>query len=520
MSSTVQTSSKAVAYVQAHRDAFLDDLKAFLRIPSISTLPKHKPDIRRAAQFVADQMKTAGLTRVKLIRAIADHPPLVYGEWMGAPDKPTVLMYGHYDVQPVDPINLWQSPPFEPEVRGDNIYARGAVDDKGQMLALLKAVEAITKTEGSLPVNIKVLIEGEEESGGEAIEAYVKAHPKELACDAVLVADTGMPAPNVPAIVYSLRGILYTEIEAKGAERDLHSGVFGGVAPNPLHALALALAGLKGPDGRINLPGLYDKVQPVSDTERALWARSPVNAEEILKREMGIDVLPGEQQYPALERMWARPTLEVHGIVGGFTGEGAKTVIPAEARAKVSLRLPPEITPEEVLPLLQKRVQALCPPGVTMTVRNIHGGGGVLVPLDNVYMRAAEQALEREWGKPPVFMREGGSIPVGVLFTKHLRAPVIFMGTGLPDDNIHAPNEKYSVPNYYHLMGQAIRFIEIVGNDPAIVSRPSIAHKDGKEGNTRQGKSATASDAADSMKATTAARSSRTAASRKSGAGA
>ncbi len=511
MSTIAKTASKAIAYVNNHRDAFLDDLKAFLRIPSISTLPKHKSDIRRAAQFVADQMKTAGLTRVKLIRAIADHPPLVYGEWMEAPGKPTVLMYGHYDVQPVDPISLWQSPPFEPEVRNGNIYARGAVDDKGQMLALLKAVEAIVQTEGKLPVNVKVLIEGEEESGGEAIEAYVKAHPKELACDVVLVADTGMPAPNVPAIVYSLRGILYTEIEAKGAKRDLHSGVYGGVAPNPLHALALVLAGLKGPDGHINLPGLYEKVQPVSDTERELWKRNPVNAEEILKREMGTDVLPGEQQYSALERMWARPTLEVHGIIGGFTGEGAKTVIPAEARAKVSLRLPPGITPEEVFPLLQKRVQALCPPGVKMTVRNIHGGGGVLVPLDNVYMRAAEMALEREWSKPPVFMREGGSIPVGVLFTEYLQAPIIFMGTGLPDDNVHAPNEKYSVPNYYHLMGQAIRFLEIVGNDPAILARPSVARKEGKAGNARQGKS---------VKATTAVKSSRTASSKKSGVGA
>ncbi len=477
MSTIAQTSSKAVAYVNNHRDALLDDLKAFLRIPSISTLPKHKADMRRAAQFVAEQMKAAGMKRTKQIRAIEGHPALVYGESLAAPGKPTVLMYGHYDVQPVDPISLWQSPPFEPEVRNGNIYARGAVDDKGQMLALLKAVEAITQTEGALPVNVKVLIEGEEECGGAAIEAYVKAHPNELACDAVLVADTGMPAPNVPAIVYALRGILYTEIEAKGAKRDLHSGQYGGVAPNPLHALAIVLAGLKGADGRINLPGLYEKAPPVPAHERALWQRNPVNVAESLKREMGTDVLPGEQQYSPEERLGARPTLEVHGIVGGFTGDGAKTVIPAEAKAKVSLRLPPGVTPEEVLPLLQRRVRELCPPGVTMTVRAIHGGGGVLIPLDNVFMRAAETALKREWGVAPVFMREGGSIPVGVLFTEYLKAPVIFMGTGLPDDNIHAPNEKYSVANYYHLMGQAIRFLEIVGTDPAILSRPGIAAK-------------------------------------------
>jgi acetylornithine deacetylase/succinyl-diaminopimelate desuccinylase-like protein len=504
MSTIAETSTKAVAYVQEHRDVLLDDLKAFLRIPSISTLPKHKGDIRRAAQFVADAMKAAGLKRVKLIRNVEGvaegHPPLVYGEWMEAPGKPTVLMYGHYDVQPVDPIALWDSPPFEPEVRDGNIYARGAVDDKGQMLALLKSIQAITATEGSLPVNVKVLIEGEEESGGAAIEAYAKSHAKELACDVVLVADTGMPAPNVPAIVYSLRGILYTEIEAKGARRDLHSGVYGGVAPNPLHALALVLAGLKGPDGRINLPGLYEKVRPVPEKERELWKRNPVNAEQVLKHEMGTDVLPGEQEYSPLERMWARPTLEVHGIVGGFTGEGAKTVIPAEAKAKVSMRLPPEITPDEVLPLLQKRVRELCPPGVTMTVRNIHGGGGVLMPLDSVYMRAAEQALEREWGKPPVFMREGGSIPVGVLFSEYLHVPVIFMGTGLPDDNIHAPNEKYSVANYYHLMGQAIRFLEIVGNDPAIVSRPRAAGKSGAAKAARASSGAASSRAASTKK--------------------
>lgn len=468
---------KALAYVDEHRDAYLEDLKAFLRIPSISTLPKHKGDVRRAAQFVADQLKAVGLVKVKLIRALPNHHPLVYGEWLGAKGRPTILLYGHYDVQPVDPRELWQSDPFEPEVRGENIYARGAVDDKGQALALIKALDALMRTHGDLPVNIRVLIEGEEECGGAAIEAYVRQHPEALACDAVLVADTGMPAPGVPAIVYSLRGILYTEIESRGAKRDLHSGMYGGVAPNPIHALALVLAGLKGQDGRINIPGLYAKAPDVPASERKLWERNPVDVVAMLKREMGTDVLPGEQEYSPVERLGARPTLEVHGIVGGFVGEGAKTVIPAEAKAKVSLRLPPGVAPEEVLPLLRQRVAELCPPGVTMTVRNVHGGHGVLVPLDNVYMRAAERALEREWGRPPVFMREGGSIPVGALFDSELHAPTIFMGTGLPDDNVHAPNEKYSLPNFYHLIRQATRFLEIVGGDPAIVSRPSISGK-------------------------------------------
>ncbi|HEX6123488.1 MAG TPA: dipeptidase [Ktedonobacterales bacterium] len=473
MSSATTSADAALRYVDQHRDDFLEDLKALLRIPSISTLPKHKKDIRRAAQYVADQMTSIGLHNVKLIRTHGH--PLVYGEWLEAPGKPTILLYGHYDVQPVDPIHLWQSDPFEPEVRNDNLYARGAVDDKGQMLGLLKALQALMATNnGQLPVNIKALIEGEEEAGGESIEAYVRKFPKRLACDAVLIADTGMPAPGVPALVYGLRGILYTEIEAKGAQRDLHSGAFGGVAPNPLHALALVLSQLKGPDGRITIPELYERLRGVSDEERALWRRSPVDLPKQLKAEMGVDALPGEEQYDPRERLAARPTLEVHGIIGGFTGEGAKTVIPAEAKAKVSLRLPPEITPDEVLPWLRTRVAELTPKGVTLTVNAIHGGRGVLVPIENVYMRAAEKALEQEWGRAPVFEREGGSIPIGALFDSELRAPVIFMGTGLPDDNIHAPNEKFHLPNYYHLIRQAIRFLEIVGSDPAIVARPAV----------------------------------------------
>src|SRR6478752_1251993 len=467
-----QPSDAALAYADEHRDAFLEDLKALLRIPSISTLPEHAKDVQRAAQFVADQLSAIGLKKVKVIKT-AGHP-LVYGEWLDAPAKPTVLVYGHYDVQPVDPIDEWKSNPFEPEVRNDNLYARGAVDDKGQMLGLVKALESLSRTSGGkFPVNLKVLIEGEEEYGGEAIEAYVRKHPKELACDVALVADTSMPAPGVPSLVYGLRGIVYTEIEAHGAKQDLHSGSYGGVAPNPIHALAIVLAELKGRDGHITIPQLYKKLKPISDDERALWKRNPVNVAAQLKHDMGVSVLPGEQDYDPVEPLGFRPTLEVHGIVGGFVGDGAKTVIPAAARAKVSLRLPPELDPDEVLGLLKKRVAELCPPGVKMTVHDVHGGRGVLVPLDSVYIRAAEQALEQEWGRPPVFEREGGSIPVGALFDSELHVPVIFMGTGLPDDNIHAPNEKYHVPNFYHLIRQAIRFLTIIGNDPAVLARPA-----------------------------------------------
>lgn len=461
----------ALAYVDKHQDRFLAELFDLLRIPSISTLPQHKKDVRRAAKFIAGKMEDLGLDKVKVIKT--DGHPLVYGEWLGAEGKPTVLLYGHYDVQPVDPIDLWNSDPFEPEVRENNIYARGAVDDKGQVYGLLKALDALMHTNHGLPVNVRVLIEGEEEAGGEAIDAYVRAHPQKLKADVAYIADTGMPAPGVPAIIYGLRGIVYTEIEARGAKQDLHSGAFGGVAPNPIHALALVLAGLKGADGRITIPELYKRLKGVTDEERALWDRSPVDVPALLKREMGVDVLPGEQKVDPRERLAARPTLEVHGIRGGFVDEGAKTVIPAQAVAKVSLRLPPELPPKEVLALLQRRVAELCPPGVTMTVREIHSGDGVSVPLDSVYIRAAEQALEQEWGRPPVFEREGGSIPIAALFDQLLHTPVVLMGAGLPDDNVHAPNEKFHLPNFYHNIRQAVRFLWILGNDPAVLARPT-----------------------------------------------
>ncbi len=463
----------ALAYADAHRATFLDELKDLLRIPSISTLPQHKKDIKKAARFLAETLEDLGLDKVKVIKT-SGHP-LVYGEWTHATGKPTVLLYGHYDVQPTDSETPWSQPdPFEPVIRGENIYARGAVDDKGQIYAALMALRSLARTGDGYPVNIKVLIEGEEEAGGESIAAYVKEHHNKLAADLALVVDTGMPAPGVPAITYGLRGILYTEIHCQGAKHDLHSGEYGGVGPNPIQALAEVLVGLKGPDGRITIPQLYKHMIPITDAEKELWKRYPVDVVAIMKDEIGVDDLPGEQEYDPRERATARPTLEVHGIRGGFTAEGAKTVIPAEATAKVSLRLPTGLTPEQVFPWLEQRVAELCPRGVSMTVRYIHGGDPVFVPIDNVYIRAAERALEAEWGTPPVFERSGGSIPVGALFDSELHLPVIFIGTGLPDDNIHAPDEKYSIPNFYHLTRQTIRFLDLVGGDPAIRSRPGL----------------------------------------------
>jgi acetylornithine deacetylase/succinyl-diaminopimelate desuccinylase-like protein len=449
------------AYVQAHQQQFLEELKGLLRIPSISTLPEHKADIARAAEYVAAQLRGIELDPVEVI-ATQGHP-LVYGEWLRAEGKPTVLIYGHYDVQPVDPVELWESPPFEPTLRGDNLYCRGACDDKGQVFALIKALETLMRTgAGRLPVNIKVLIEGEEEAGGEAIEQYVKEHPDRLRADVALVADTGMVAPGIPCLTYGLRGILYTEVEARGATHDLHSGTYGGIAPNPLHALAIIIAGLKDSQGHITIPGFYDKVRPVTGAERELWRRIPRDPQELLQ-EIGSTDFFGEEEYDLRERMWARPTLEVHGIAGGFTAEGAKTVIPAIAKAKISMRLVPDQTAEEIMPLFGQRVHDLCPKGTQVEVRSIHSGAWVLMSPDSPEIAAAAAALAEEFGREPVFIREGGSVPVVALFDSVLHVPTVLMGFGLPDDNLHAPNEKFYLPNFYSAVRCAAGFLQRLG---------------------------------------------------------
>lgn len=448
-------------YISENEGRFLEELKGWLRIPSISTLPEHAGDVRRAAEYAAAQLREIGFEQVQLI-ATQGHP-LVYGEWLKAAGKPTVLVYGHYDVQPVDPIDLWESPPFEPTVRGDNLYCRGACDDKGQTMLVMKALESLMRVDGKLPVNVRVLIEGEEEAGGESIDAYVRAHPERLACDAAFICDTGMPSKEVPALVYGLRGITYTEIEVHGARRDLHSGEFGGAAPNPLHALALIIAGLKDAEGRIHIPGLYDKLRQPSETERLFWESNPLNIEQMLKEEMGVSEFSGEREYSVLERLWARPTLEVHGISGGFVGEGAKTVIPAMGKAKISLRLPPDMKSSEVFALLEKRVKDLAPAGVEVTVHNVHGGEAVLVEPGTPPMQAAISALRETYGNEPVLIREGGSIPIAALFYEILQAPVVLMGFGLPDDNLHAPNEKYSLSQFYKGIRTVASFLQKMG---------------------------------------------------------
>jgi len=450
--------TKLETYITENEGRFLEDLKGWLRIPSISTLPEHAGDIRRAAEYAADQLRQMGFAHVELI-ATEGHP-LVYGEWLQASGKPTLLVYGHYDVQPVDPVELWISPPFEPTVRGDNLYCRGACDDKGQTMLVLKALESLMAVNGALPVNVKVLIEGEEEAGGESIANYVSTYPERLKCDAAFICDTGIPSKDIPALIYGLRGITYTEVEVHGAKRDLHSGEYGGVAPNPMHALALIIAGLKDAEGHIHIPGLYEKMQKPTAAELKFWNEDPLRINESLLEEMGVSQFTGENEYSPMERMWARPTLEVHGIIGGFVGEGAKTVIPAVGKAKISLRLPPELKSEEVFALFEQRVKALAPAGVEVSVHNLHGGEGVMVSPDSRPMQAAAEALTEVFGKEPIFIREGGSIPIAAMFNEILNVPVVLMGFGLPDDNLHSPNEKYSLTQFYRGIRTVASFLQ------------------------------------------------------------
>ena len=441
-------------------EQLLEGLKTFLRIPSISTLSEHKPDIRRAAEFVRSELQAAGLD-AELIEGTGN--PLVYGEWLGAPGKPTILFYGHYDVQPPDPLDEWKSPPFEPEVRGQDIFARGSADDKGQVYLQIKAVDRLLRRDGKLPVNVKFLIEGEEETGGEHIEEYVKSRPPQLAADAAVICDTEMFAPDLPTICIGLRGMVYCELFVQGASHDLHSGVYGGAAPNPLQAVAEIICALKDREGRIQIPGFYDRVAPPSPKERRAWARLPFDEREYTETEMGARELVGERDVLLFERLWARPTLEVHGIRGGFVGEGAKTVIPARATAKISMRLVADQQPEEAADQLRAAVAAACPRGVTAELKVLHTGKPSLTNPDNRFIHAAAEAMKQVFGKETVYIRSGGSIPIVGVFDEALGIPSVMMGFGLPDDNLHAPNEKFHLPNFYRGIDAIARYLEIVG---------------------------------------------------------
>lgn len=451
---------EALAFAHANQEHAVEELKDFLRIPSISTLPDHAADVRRAAEFLAAELRRIGMENVHLIET--EGHPLVYADHLHAEGKPTVLCYGHYDVQPPDPLDEWISPPFEPTERNGNIYARGAVDDKGQLWMEVKALEALLRS-GPLPVNVRVLAEGEEEVGGEGIATYLHEHPETLTSDVALVCDTELFAPDLPTLCVGLRGMIYTEIEARGARTDLHSGMYGGAAPNPFVALAQVIAKLKDEDGRILIPGLLDGIEAPTEDELAAWRSLPFDEEHYRETEVGSSVLTGEPGYSVLERTWARPTLDVHGMPGGFTGAGAKTVIPAKALAKVSLRLVPGMEPQKAFRQLREYVLSIAPKGVSVDVRLIHSGEPVVVGTDNPFVRAATEAMRAVFGKDTVFVRGGGSIPVVGDFARQLKVPTVLMGFGLPDDNLHAPNEKFSIANFHRGTESIIRFLALCG---------------------------------------------------------
>ncbi|KAB2963879.1 MAG: dipeptidase [Thermoanaerobaculia bacterium] len=447
------------ARIEREKATYLAELKDYLRIPSISTDPAYKTEVGRAADWLIERMKEAGLTTEKI--TTAGHP-LVYAEWTGAgPDQPTVLFYGHYDVQPPDPLGEWRNPPFEPTEEGEQLVARGATDDKGQSYTHLKAVAAMLAERGRLPVNVKFIVEGEEEAGGEAVDAFVRAdRGRKLGCSCVVVSDTSMWAPGEPAITYGLKGLAYFEIRVQGPNRDLHSGVYGGGVANPGNALATILAALKDPKtGKIKVPGFYDAVRPLAEWERKEFKKLGLDEKEVAA-DLAVDALPGEKGFSYIERTWARPTCDVNGLWCGYQGKGAKTVLPAAAGCKVSFRLVADQTPAQIAELVRAHVASVTPPGVKVEVDYLHGAEAVTVDATGVYAQAALDALEEVWGKRPVRIRTGGSIPIVGTFTAALGVPVLMLGFGLEEDRLHSPNEKFDIPNFYGGIRSVARLLD------------------------------------------------------------
>ena len=448
-----------IDFIHTNRDRYVTELKDYLAIPSVSALPQHAADVRRCAEWTADEMRRVGLEGVRLIETPGH--PVVYGEWLHAPGAPTILFYGHYDVQPVDPVNLWESPPFEATVRDGEIYARGAADDKGQVFMHFKAIEAHLQKGGRLPVNIKLIVEGEEEVGSVNLDNFIRANKDVLAADVVVISDSAMFDRGIPSICYSLRGLVYLQIDLRGTASDLHSGVFGGAVANPNMVLAQILAQLKDRGGRIKIPGFYDDVRELSAEERQAWRTLPFN-EKKYRKDLGAPKLFGESGFSVLERVWGRPTLEVNGLLGGFTGEGAKTVIPAVAMAKISMRLVPDQHPDTIATLFETYVRKICPKTVELTVTRMHSGKPWITSYDNPFVQAAARAIEQGFGKTPVFCREGGSIPVVSTFQEELGLPSVLFGVGLPDENAHAPNERLDLGNFHNgVVASAILYDEI-----------------------------------------------------------
>lgn len=449
------------SYIDTHIDRFKNELFDLLRIPSVSTDSRRAGEVRKTALYLLEQFKSIGLENVELFETPGH--PIVYGDFLHAgADKPTVLIYGHYDVQPAEPLELWTHPAFEPTVIGEDVYARGASDDKGQAYIHVKALESWLKTEGRLPVNVKIIIEGEEEIGSPNLIPFLKTHTEKLACDMVLVSDTSMFAKDVPSITYGLRGLAYMQVEVTGANRDLHSGVYGGAVANPINALADIIAKMKDENGVIRIPGFYDNVVALTPLEREAYARLPFDENEY-KKELGLTDVTGEAGYSTLERASARPTLDCNGFWGGYQGEGAKTVLPGKAGAKISMRLVPNQDPDEISQKFTDFVMANVPEGVSVVVHAHHGGMPAATDLDFYGMKAAAQAFREVYGKEPLFTREGGSIPIVAGFKTILNAHTILMGFGLNSDSIHAPNEKFSLRDFHRGIKTSASFFRILG---------------------------------------------------------
>lgn len=436
---------KIDGYFTEQRAEHLGQLKEFLRIPSISSLSEHKGDMQKAAEWLMDSFQKAGLENLSIDET--DGQPVVYGDWLHAEGKPTILVYGHYDVQPVDPLNLWESAPFEPEIRDNKLYARGASDDKGQVFMHIKAVEALIQQMGSLPVNVKFFIEGEEEIGSPNLEKYIKANQDKLAADIIVISDTGMQGPGHPAVCYGLRGLCGVQIDVQGPKSDLHSGLYGGGVANPIHALAEVLASFRDQEGTIAIEGFYENVRPLADEEREAYKALGFDEEE-LKEEVGVNELFGEKGFSYLERTWTRPTLEVNGVFGGFSGEGIKTVLPAEAGAKITCRLVPDQDPDDIIEKLKAHIEQHKPAGVTVTVSEFDKGKPFITPFDHPAIQAAGRSYEKIYHVPTAYIRGGGSIPIVAAFDEILQLPVVLMGFGLSSENFHAPNEHFHLENF------------------------------------------------------------------------
>ena len=446
-------------WVESNKKRFVEELCELLRIPSVSTKKDRASDVKRCAELVADNMRKVGLKNV-VVEETPGHP-IVYGEWLEAKGQPTILIYGHYDVQPEEPLDEWKTPPFEPTIKGDTIYGRGTTDDKGQLFVHIKSVEAHMQANGKLPINVKFLIEGEEEVGGPSLEQFVKDNKDRLACDSVLISDTPMVGYMEPSITSSLRGLCYTQIDVQGFSKDLHSGHYGGAVVNPANALAEIISKLKNDKNEVTVPGFYEDVREFSDEQRKMIRSQPFN-EKDYKNEIGAIELDGEEGYHPLERSSIRPTLDVNGLLSGYTQEGAKTIIPAKAMAKVSMRLVPDQDAAKVFKKFKSYVESIAPKGVKVTVTDLHGGNPYMTSIDSPFMKAASAAYGRAFGKEAIFTADGGSIPVTRLLQDVLGVETVLMGVGMPDDGLHSPNEKFNLEHFYHgILASAYYFDEI-----------------------------------------------------------